>query len=259
MHQKMILQIVPALRPQSDGAGDYALKLALELRESYNIESRFIVCDPKWNGSGRIEDFVVQRLRIRSEAGIWSLLSSNKLPDIPVLFHYCPYGYQKQGVPLWMYRGIKSWLGEQGSPAASGDKRLFTVFYGTLPSSAKPWKKATYLRIPQQWLLQEFHRCSKLSVTGCGFMQNLLESVKPGKTLLVPMPGEKPLWYAENPDWKLIGSQFQAELFVESSYPKTGVQLNGDYAQVIKDQAQPIFNLGHHAEERPIAIRPRQV
>jgi hypothetical protein len=259
MHQKIILQIVPALRPQSDGAGDYALKLALELRESYNIESRFIVCDPKWNGSGRIEDFVVQRLRIRSEAGIWSLLSSNKLPHIPVLFHYCPYGYQKQGVPLWIYRGIKSWLGEQGSPAASGDKRLFTVFYGTLPSSAKPWKKATYLRIPQQWLLQEFHLCSKLSVTGCRFMKNLLESVKPGKTLQVSMPGEKPLWYAENPDWKLIGSQFQAELFPEFPSSKPDVRLMGNYAREVKGQAQPMFTLGHDADERPIAIRPRQV
>jgi hypothetical protein len=259
MQEKIILHIVPALRPQSDGAGDYALKLALELRESYSIESRFIVCDPKWGGLGRIEDFVVQRLRIRSEAGIWSLLSANKLQNIPILLHYCPYGYQKLGVPLWMYRGIKSWLGEQGSLTVGGDKRLFTVFYGTLPSSAKPWKKATYLGIPQQWLLQEFHRCSKLSVTGCRFTQNLLERIKPGKTLRVSMPGEKPLWYAENSDWKRIGSQFQTELFPEFSNSKTGAQPVEDFAQGIKGQAQPKLTLGQYIVERPVARRPREV
>jgi hypothetical protein len=224
MSTKLIIQIVPALRPQKDGAGDYGLNLALELRESYGIQSRFIVCDPKWNGPGRIEDFVVQRLRIRNEAGIWSVLSSIKEQRPPVLLHYCPYGYNRQGVPFWLYQGIKSWLGEQSSMDAGSDKQLLTVFYENLPASFKPWKKSSYLRIPQRWLIQEFHRRSRLSVTSNCRLQTLLDSIEPQKTLRVPMPGNGQLWDSNNPDWKLIAHQFQAELFPKFSYSNGAVR-----------------------------------
>jgi hypothetical protein len=215
MSAKLIIQIVPALRPQKDGAGDYGLNLALELRESYGIQSRFIVCDPKWNGPGRIEDFVVQRLRIRNEAGIWSVLSSTKEQRPPVLLHYCPYGYNRQGVPFWLYQGIKSWLGEQRSMDAGSDKQLLTVFYENLPASFRPWKKSSYLRIPQRWLIQELHRRSRLSVTCSRHLQALLDRIEPHKTMRVPMPGNVQQWDAKNPDWKQIAHQFQAELFPE--------------------------------------------
>jgi hypothetical protein len=257
MSAKLIIQIVPALRPQNDGAGDYGLNLALELRESYGIQSRFIVCDPKWNGPGRIEDFVVQRLKIRNEAGIWSALSSTKEQRPPVLLHYCAYGYHKQGVPVWLYLGIKSWLGEQSNLDAGSDKQLLTMFYETLPVSFKPWKKASYLRIPQRWLIREFHRRSRLSVTSSRRLQALLDTIEPCKTLRVPMPGNPELWDANNPDWKLIASQFQAELFPEFSYSKGGARPVETSPKGLQERAMPKYILRNHAVEPPVGIRHR--
>jgi hypothetical protein len=255
MSAKLIIQIVPALRPQKDGAGDYGLNLALELRESYGIQSRFIVCDPKWNGPGRIEDFVVQRLRIRNEAGIWSVLSSTKEQRPPVLLHYCPYGYHRQGVPLWLYQGIKSWLGEQSSRDTGSDKQLLTVFYENLPASFRPWKKSSYLQIPQRWLIQELHRRSRLSVTSSCYLQALLDRIEPHKTMRVPMPGNAQQWDATNPDWKLIASQFQKELFPR--FPGS----NGAFRPVealtknVQGRTLPKNVLDNHAVEPPVGIR----
>jgi hypothetical protein len=259
MSAKIIIQIVPALRPKKDGAGDYALNLALELRAAYGIQSRFIVCDPGWTGPGRIEDFGVQRLRVRNEAGIWSLLSSAKEQRPPVLLHYCAYGYNKQGVPLWLHQGIKSWLDEQSSSDAGGDKQLVTFFYEALPSSFKPWKKALYLRIPQQWLLQQFHRRSRLSVTGNGRLQALLDRMEPHKTLRVAMPGNGSLWDAENPDWKLIASQLQAEIFPKFSSPNGSVQPIEAPVAYVKKRTLPKYSLSNHAVEPPVGIRHRQL
>jgi hypothetical protein len=259
MSAKLIIQIVPALRPQNDGAGEYGLNLALELRESYGIQSRFIVCDPKWNGPGRIEDFVVQRLRIRNEAGIWSVLSSTKEECPPVLLHYCAYGYQKQGVPFWLYQGIKSWLRELNSLEAGSNKQLLTVFYETLQSSFKPWKKSSYLRIPQRWLIQEFHRRSRLSVTGSRRLQVLLDAVEPHKTLRVPMPENAQLWDANNPDWKLIASQFQAELFPGFSSSNGTARPVETPVKNVQGRKLPKYVLGDHVVEPPVGIRHRRL
>src|SRR6266481_2252068 len=91
-------QIVPALHPQIDGVGDYALNLARHLRQLHGIQSRFIVCDPQWDGPSRVEDFSVRRLRLQNEAGVWSLLASAKEPHTAVLLHYAGHGYHKLGV-----------------------------------------------------------------------------------------------------------------------------------------------------------------
>src|SRR5580658_9714663 len=96
------IHIVPALPPQIDEVGSYALNLAFHLRQLHGIQSRFIVCDPDWNGPSRLEGFVVRRLRLRTEAGIWGLLASAKEKESAVLLHYDCYGYDKLGVPLWL-------------------------------------------------------------------------------------------------------------------------------------------------------------
>jgi hypothetical protein len=259
MPAKLIIQIVPALRPRNDGAGEYGLNLAIELRKSFGIQTRFIVCDPKWNGPGRIEDFVVQRLRIRNEAGIWSVLSSTKEQRPPVLLHYCPYGYNRQGVPLWLYQGIKSWLDEQSSIDAGNDKQLLTVFYENLPASFRPWKKSSYLRIPQRWLIQELHRRSRLSVTSSCDLQALLDRIEPHKTMRVPMPGNVQQWDAKNPDWKQIAHQFQAELFPELFYSNGAVRPVEASAKNVQGRMLPKNVLDNRAVEPPVGIRQRSL
>jgi hypothetical protein len=257
MSAKTLTHIVPALRPQNNSAGDYALNLALELRKSYGVQSQFIVCDPERSGNGRVEDFVVQRLRVRNEAGIWSLLASVKNQRPPVLLHYCAYGYHKQGVPHWLYQGIKSWLDEYNGADAGSEKQLMTVFHETFPETSKPWKKEFYLRIPQQRLLQKFHRRSKLSVTGSRNLQALLDSVEPHKSVLSPTSGSASFRNEQTPDWKSIARQYQAELFPQLVNAKAGVKPDKAAVEEVKERMAPANALDFRAVESSTRIRPR--
>src|SRR5258707_3620265 len=157
-------QIVPALHPQIDGVGDYALNLAIHLRDLHGIQSRFIVCDPEWDGPSRVEGFLVRRLRVRNEAGIWCLLAASKERHPAVLLHYTGYGYDKRGAPFWLYRGIKSWLAEFTRGPAASQKRFSTVFHELWTPSPNPWKWEFYMHLVQRRLVARLHRRSKVSV-----------------------------------------------------------------------------------------------
>jgi hypothetical protein len=187
------IHIVPALPPQISRVGDYALKLAFHLQQSFGVQSRFIVCDPEWNGPSRVEGFVVRRMRLRSEAGIWGLLASSKEKDATVLLHYNGNGYDKLGVPLWLYRGIKSWLDEQTERSAASQGRLCTVFHDLWASPNQPWKIEYYLRKLQISLVKGFHLRSKVSVTNTRRMRQALEDFEPRKTLWLPTPSNLPV------------------------------------------------------------------
>ena len=187
------IHIVPALPPQISDVGDYALRLALHLQQSFGVQSRFIVCDPEWNGPSRVEGFVVRRLRLRSEAGIWGFLASSKEKDATVLLHYAGNAYDKLGVPLWLYRGIKSWLEEQTERSATGQGRLCTVFHELWESPSQPWKIEYYLRKLQISLVKGFHLRSKVSVASTRRMRQALEDFEPRKTLWLPTPSNLPV------------------------------------------------------------------
>jgi glycosyltransferase involved in cell wall biosynthesis len=198
MKTNSLTHIVPALPPQIDGVGDYALNLARQLRDQYGIGSRFIVCDPDWEGPPRRDDFIVRRLRLRNEAGIWSLLAAKKESSV-VLLHYVGYGYQKRGVPMWLYRGIRSWLAEKDGSHADR-KQVSTVFHELWASSRRPWKSEFYLGRVQKWLVERLHRLSEISVTSTRRMQGMLDGIQPHKTLWLPIPSNVPM--VDNPSFR---------------------------------------------------------
>jgi hypothetical protein len=188
MTTETIVQIVPSLPPQQDGVGEYAMNLAVRLRKSQGIQTQFIVCNPDWVGPNRIEGFAVRRLKFQSEAGIWSLLASAKEKYAIVLLHYVGYGYHKHGIPLWLYRGIGSWLAEGAGGAAASQKQLATVFHELWRPSTKPWKKEFYLQKPQQWLVEGLHLRSNFSVATTKHKQAMLEGIQPDKTFWLSIP-----------------------------------------------------------------------
>jgi len=249
---KTLVHIVPGLRPRMDGAGEYALNLALELRQAHGINSQFIVCDPERDDSGWVEGFAVQRLRVKNEACIWSMLPLAKNQFPAVLLHYCAYGYNRQGFPLWLHQGIQSWL-DEGGGAASGSKRQFsTIFYETLGTSVKPWQKEFCLRIPQKWLIQEIHRRSQLSVTGCPLMQAFLNGVAPGKTLRLPVRNQPTNELEQALDWKNLAAQYHERLFQAPTASNTGLRLRGEL-----QGALPAFVPAQQAVRSSVSIRPR--
>jgi glycosyltransferase involved in cell wall biosynthesis len=190
--ERTLSQIVPALNPQVDGVGDYALNLAIHLRDSHGVQTRFIVCDPEWNGPGHIEGFVVRRLRVRNEAGLWSLLAMAKDPQAAVLLHYSHRGYDRLGVPFWLYRGVKSWLTEHTAKSSPSTRFFSTVFHDLWPSSLKPFKREFYTQLLQRLLVTRLHRFSKISIANTLRMQQLLDSIEARKTLWLPIPSNVP-------------------------------------------------------------------
>jgi hypothetical protein len=177
--------IVPTFHPQNDGVGDYALNLARHLRQLHGVQSRFIVCDPKWDGPCRVEGFSARRLRRRNEAGLWSLLAAAREQRVVALLHYNGHGYDRLGIPLWLYKGIRSWVTEglDGS-----HRQLFTVFHESRPAAAKPWEKRFLLSNLQGWLIRGLHRLSEISVTGTRQMRSVLDGIQANKTWCLPMP-----------------------------------------------------------------------
>jgi glycosyltransferase involved in cell wall biosynthesis len=192
------IHIVPAMSPQINDAGDYALNLAFHLQQSHGIQSRFIVCDPDWEGPSRVEGFAVKRLRLRSEASIWGLLAASKEKDCAVLLHYAGYAYEKSGAPFWLYRGIKSWIEEQNGRPSGNQPQFCTVFHELWRSGSKPWKTEFYLRKLHKSLVKGVHTLSKFSVASTRRMHQMLEDFEPHKTLWLPIPSNMPVTERSN-------------------------------------------------------------
>ena len=74
-----IIQIVPRLPPATDGVGDYAIRVAHQLRAAHQIESHFIVGDPDWQAPVNLE-FEATAIRARSSAKLVEALQ-RKLPE----------------------------------------------------------------------------------------------------------------------------------------------------------------------------------
>mgnify|MGYP007082186571 CR=1 FL=1 len=126
----MIFQIVPRLYPSVDGLGDYALTLALRLKELYQLDTHFIVCDPLWEGGESLQGFKVSRLENRNKCTLFELLKKQNART--VLLHYVGYGYQNKGLPFWIVSNLKKWK--------KGDSNKFVVmFHETYVISHNPF------------------------------------------------------------------------------------------------------------------------
>jgi hypothetical protein len=187
----VLSHVVPALWPQQSAIGDYALELAIQLRRRHGIESRFIVCDPDRDGPSRAEGFVIRRLRVKSEAGIWSLLGSPKESHTRVILHYSAFGYQRRGIPLWLYCGIRSWLAE--SLGIGRSQNFHVVFHDSHPSTGSVLQRDYFFRKGQQWLARAFHRLSNLSVVCSRQTQVMLDATNSSRTIWLPRPSILPL------------------------------------------------------------------
>lgn len=116
-----VISIVTQLPPAIDGVGDYALNLARQLRQDFNIQTHFIVGNPTWNGAMEIEGFPVSKVTDRSVNKLLTVLSSDR--SSPVLLHYVGYGYANRGCPVWLVDGLQRWK------ALSPSQPLVTMFH----------------------------------------------------------------------------------------------------------------------------------
>lgn len=137
--------IVPRLPPAVDGLGDYGLRLARQLYGDYGVSTEFLVGDPDWSGTDRIEQFPVTAIARRTAAAVLSLLASKPLP---VLLHYVGYGYANRGCPCWLVDGLHHW---RDRPSATWLITLFHEIYATGPVwSSAFWMSPLQRRLAAQ-------------------------------------------------------------------------------------------------------------
>ncbi len=184
-----LLHIVPRLFPQIDGVGDYALRLAQELRSAHQLNSRFLVTSPDWPVQSDVDGFTASQLA-RPDASALAAALPERDGTLPLL-HYVGYGYQKRGIPFWLVAGIKTWLGRNEN--LPNHPRRLAVMFHELWASGQPWQSAFYLHYLQRWLAGELQRVCSFSATSTLRMRDLITDAWPRHTELIPIPSNFPV------------------------------------------------------------------
>ena len=102
-----ILQIVPRLPPYSDGVGDYARLLAMQLSRAHQIQTEFVSFRPGLETPPEVDGFLTHRLFDHTAAALLSLV-----PETVdgILLHYSNYPYLqgKLDAPFWLTDTLKT-------------------------------------------------------------------------------------------------------------------------------------------------------
>ncbi len=179
----MIIQIVPSLFPAVDGVGDYALILAHQLRQDFDIETHFIVGDPNWSGSKEVDGFNISQITKHTNVALISLLDEIGKDASSVVLQYVGCGYARRGCPLWLVSGLERYK------AAYPNKKLVTMFHETYGSGPPyygadpPWISAFWLSPLQKSIASRLVLLSNHCVTSRENFRDQLHHVSHRKKL----------------------------------------------------------------------------
>jgi hypothetical protein len=151
-----VTSIVPRLPPAINGVGDYALNLARQLRQDFNIQTHFVVGSTNWNGAAEIDGFPVSQVSDRSPDALLTLLSSNC--SSPILLHYVGYGYAKRGCPVWLVDGLQRWK-------ILYPKRSLVTMFHEIAASGPIWTSSFWLSSLQKSLAARLAQMSDRCIT----------------------------------------------------------------------------------------------
>jgi hypothetical protein len=142
---KTVVSIVPRLPPAIDGVGDYALKVAQQLRKDFGIYTHFIVSNPLWVGDSNIDGFLVSRVYDRKPEALLNLLDG--FQDVnAVLLQYVLHGYSKKGCPFWLIDALEEQRKKKKLPhLAIMFHEIYSMGLGVVPWNTDfwllPWQK----------------------------------------------------------------------------------------------------------------------
>lgn len=170
-----LIQIVPRLPPATDGVGDYALNLAHQLRQDFEIKTHFIVGDRTWHKLEKLESFLISQINDQSSQALAFLLSQLSIDK--VLLHYVGYGYAQRGCPVWLIDGLKLWHEQQP------ERKLVTMFHEVYASSNKPWHSSFWLSPVQKKLASRLAKLSDRILTSKQLYADILSTLSQGKHL----------------------------------------------------------------------------
>ncbi len=176
-----ITAIVPQLPPTIDGIGDYALRLANQLQQDYDIHSQFVVGNPDWQDTSEIASFQAQAVATRTRADLLILLEQTSVHDSVLLLHYVPHGYAAKACPFWLVEGLETWR------ATFPSARLLTFFHELYALDwHRPWSSDFWLSPVQQHLTARLARLSDVCFTSTERYVHQLYRLSQGKQSEVP-------------------------------------------------------------------------
>jgi hypothetical protein len=172
MQSTIITVIVPRLPPAIDGVGDYAIALAKQLRQDFQIETQFIVGDPSWSGDREISGFPIHQVKTRSMTDLLKLFDNIGSVSRNILVNYVPHGYAKRACPEWLIRGLELWKRDHESVT------LTTMFHELYVTDGVPWKSDFWLSPIQKQLAVRLARLSDHCLTSCPIYVDKLEAFR---------------------------------------------------------------------------------
>jgi hypothetical protein len=189
----MLIQIVPALPPATNGVGDYALAVAGVMRTEFGLDTLFVVANAGWQGPKEVEGFAVRKVTACSAEGLETALeeAQRTAGESRVLLQLSGYGYSRRGCPFWLMKGLKRWRAKQTTG------RLATMFH-ELYVEAPPWKTTFWVSPAQMMVVAGIVRRSDVAVTNIQRYRERLERFDGSKrgrieTMAVPSNVGEPL------------------------------------------------------------------
>ena len=155
--------------------------MAQELRRTWGINSSFLVCNPAWRGLTEIDGFNLVPMPSRSSDELYSALSRLAVSHpAAVLLQLSPYGFDTNGSPFWLLKGLARWKNE-----VSADRKLFTYFHELFATGAF-WRRAFWVSPLQRICAREIARLSDVALTNTERYVERLEKWDPAKKGLIP-------------------------------------------------------------------------
>ena len=169
--KKKIYTIVPDLPPNVNGLGDYAYLLGKKIMENcsvYDIE--FIVAGNTDYKYGEFNGFIVHVIKEKKANTLLQLLNSLNVGYIHL--HYVGYGYDKRGIPLWLYFALYKWKQKDGNT-------LLTTFHELFAISKIPWTSSFWNQCLQRLICKKIYLISKSIVTSREAFRKYLFKISP--------------------------------------------------------------------------------
>ena len=122
-----ILQIIPTSPNNADGIGDYALQLATQLRQDFQVDTQFLVFRNDMQVESSVSGFVMQQLSIHTAEHFCAAIPDG-IQAIIVHFSAYPYfnsslkGSLGVGTPFWFVDALRSVV-------TSGQIKLVVMFH----------------------------------------------------------------------------------------------------------------------------------
>jgi len=149
---RRLIQVVPRLLPARCGVSDHAIALASELRESYEIDSAFVVLDS--HEQSDVSDSVVY---CAPERLLYACDSPSGNRPATILVHLSGYGYSADSAPNLLADALEN--------LKAHSRFCIAVFFHELFASGMPWISAFWHAWRQKRTIARIVAVCDLTVT----------------------------------------------------------------------------------------------